>query len=81
MSKKVIYFVSFALLLSLAGNASSDLVVHWALDEGSGSVAHDLSGNGNDGTLNGEPRWATGKTGGGLECDGTDDYVEIPRVV
>ena len=81
MSKKLIYFVSFALVLSLAGNASSDLVVHWALDEGSGSVAHDLSGNGNDGTLNGEPKWATGKTGGGLECDGTDDYVEIPRVV
>jgi hypothetical protein len=41
----------------------------------------DLSGNGNDGTLNGQPKWATGKTGGGLECDGTDDYVEIPRVV
>jgi hypothetical protein len=77
----MICLVSLVLVLSLAGNASSDLVVHWMLDEGSGSVAHDLSGNGNDGTLNGEPKWATGKTGGGLECDGTDDYVEIPRVV
>ena len=81
MSKKLIYFVSFALVLSLAANASSDLVVHWTLDEGSGSVANDLSGNGNDGTLNGEPKWATGKTGGGLECDGADDYIEVPRVV
>jgi len=81
MSKKVIYLISFALVLSLARNASSDLVLHWALDEGSGSVAHDLSGNGNDGTLMGEPKWVTGKTGGGLECDGTDDYVEVPRVV
>ncbi|MBW7990474.1 MAG: LamG domain-containing protein [Planctomycetes bacterium] len=81
MSKRLIYFVSFALVLSLAGNASSDLVVHWTLDEGSGSVANDLSGNGNDGTMNGEPKWATGKTGGGLECDGTDDYIEVPRIV
>jgi hypothetical protein len=81
MSKKLIYFVSFALLLSLAANALSDLVVHWTLDEGSGSVANDLSGNGNDGTLNGDPKWATGKTGGGLECDGSDDYVEVTRVV
>ncbi len=81
MCNKMIYLVSFALVLSLAGNASSDLVVHWTLDEGSGSVAHDLSGNGNDGTLNGQPQWATGKTGGALQCDGTDDYVEVSRVV
>ena len=81
MCNKLIYLVSFALVLIVAGNASSELVVHWTLDEGSGSVAHDLSGNGNDGTLNGEPKWATGKTGGALECDGTDDYVEIPRIV
>ena len=37
--------------------------------------------NNNDGTLNGEPQWAIGKTGGALQCDGTDDYVEVPRVV
>jgi hypothetical protein len=81
MYNKVIYLISFALVLILTSNASSDLVLHWALDEGSGTVAHDLSGNGNDGTLNGEPKWATGKTGGALECDGTDDYVEVPRIV
>jgi len=56
-------------------------VVHWSLDEGSGTTAHDFSGNGNDGTLNGDPQWATGKTGGALEFDGTGDYVEVARVV
>ncbi|MHC4583055.1 MAG: LamG domain-containing protein [Planctomycetota bacterium] len=81
MCRKLSYLLSFVLVMSLAGNASSDLVVHWTLDEGSGSVANDLSGNGNDGTLNGEPTWATGKTGGALEFDGADDYVEVPRVV
>ncbi|HUU19368.1 MAG TPA: LamG domain-containing protein [Sedimentisphaerales bacterium] len=80
MSKKLIYLIS-ALVLSMAGNASADLVVHWSLDEGSGTTANDFSGNGNDGTLNGDPQWATGKTGGALEFDGTGDYVEVPRVV
>ena len=40
MCKKSICLVSFVLLLSMAGNASADLVVHWSLDEGSG---HDRS--------------------------------------
>ena len=81
MCNKLICLVSFVLVLSMAGNASADLVVHWSLDEGSGTTAHDFSGNGNDGTLNGDPQWATGKTDGALEFDGTGDYVEVPRVV
>ncbi len=80
MCKKLIYLIS-ALVLSMASNASADLVVHWSLDEGSGTTAHDFSGNGHDGTLNGDPQWATGKTGGALEFDGTGDYVEVARVV
>jgi len=80
MCKKLIYLIS-ALVLSMASNASADLVVHWSLDEGSGTTAHDFSGNGNDGTLNGDPQWATGKAGGALEFDGTGDYVEVARVV
>jgi len=78
MSKKLIYFVSFVLVLSMAGNASADLVVHWGFDEGSGSVVHDTSGNGNDGIFIGDPQWVTGKIGGALEFDGTSDYIEIP---
>ncbi len=81
MCRKLIYLVSAVLVLSMAGNASADLVVQWSLDEGSGTTAHDFSGNGNDGTLNGDPQWATGKIGGALEFDGTGDYVEVPRVV
>ncbi len=76
MSKKLIYLVSFVLLLSAAGNASADLLVHWRLDEGSGTIAFDSSGNGNDGTFSGEPQWVDGHGGGGaLEFDGVDDFV------
>jgi len=36
------------------------LVLHYALDEGSGNVATDASGSGNDGTIEGSPAWIAG---------------------
>ncbi|MHC4240966.1 MAG: LamG domain-containing protein, partial [Planctomycetota bacterium] len=78
MSKKLVYLVSFVLLLSIAGNVSANLVAHWKFDDGSGATAQDSSGNGYDGTLLGEPTWVAGNIGGALEFDGTNDYVELP---
>jgi hypothetical protein len=78
MSKKLVYLNSFVLVLGVAGNASADLVAHWAFDEGSGTTAFDSSGNGNDGTLQGDPKWVTGKIGGALEFNGTDSIIDIP---
>jgi hypothetical protein len=75
MSKKLIYLASFVLVLSIAGNALADLVAHWSFDDGSGTIAQDLSGNGNDGTLQGDPQWVAGKYGSALEFDG-DDFVD-----
>ena len=72
--------ISFVLLPSIAltGTTKAELVGWWRFDEGSGTVANDSSGNGNDGTFNGDPQWAAGILGGALEFDGTDDYVEVP---
>jgi len=53
------------------------LVACWHLDEGSGTVAHDTSGNDNDGTIYGAT-WVDGKFGKALNFDGVDDYVEAP---
>jgi len=55
------------------------LLMHLGFDEGFGTVAGDLSGNGNDGTLNGGPQWVAGMIGGALEFDGVDDFVEVPH--
>jgi len=60
-------------VLALTVNASADLVGHWWLNEGSGNTAFDSSGNGNDGTLLGDPQWAEQ----GLSFDGVDDWVDI----
>jgi hypothetical protein len=76
MCKKLIYLVVFVLVLSIAGNASADLLVHWALEEGSGTTVFDTSGNGNDGTFTAEPQWVEGHGGGSaLHFDGVDDFV------
>jgi hypothetical protein len=53
-----------------------NLVGWWKFDEGGGTVAKDSSGHGNDGTVYGNPQWGSGYSGGGLEFDGVDDYVD-----
>lgn len=51
-------------------------VGEWKMDEKSGTVAHDTSGNGNDGTIY-NSTWTQGKFGSGLNFAGTsDNYVE-----
>ncbi len=55
-------------------------IAHWPLNETTGSVAADSAGS-HDGTLLGfsgdDSQWVTGRLGGGLEFDGTDDYAEV----
>ncbi len=79
MFRKSSYLVSYVLALSVAltGTTKAELVGWWRFDEGSGTVAHDTSGNSNDGTFNGDPQWVSGFIGGALEFDGVDDYVAI----
>ncbi|HUT46727.1 MAG TPA: LamG domain-containing protein [Sedimentisphaerales bacterium] len=82
MSKKMIYLVSFVFVLGLVLTSAAkaidpDLIGYWNFDETSGTTAQDATGNGNDGTLNGDPQWAAGRLGGALEFDGEGDYVDI----
>ncbi len=54
----------------------NSIVGLWLLDEGSGDVINDISGNGNDGTIEGA-KWVDGVSGSALEFDGAS-HVEIP---
>ncbi|MHC4207723.1 MAG: LamG-like jellyroll fold domain-containing protein, partial [Planctomycetota bacterium] len=76
MCRKSIYLIALILVLSMAVNACAELVGHWKFDESSGTTAYDISGNGNDGTFNGNPQWVAGYFGTALEFDGTDDWLD-----
>ena len=77
MCKKLIFLISLAIVLGMAANVSAELVAYWSFNEGSGDIVFDLSGNGNDGTINGATR-GEGKYGPGLHFNGQDNYVEVP---
>ena len=72
----------------LSSSSNENLVLYLKFDEGSGTVAYDSSGYGNNGTLydanatndDGDtpPQWVDGKFGKALSFDGVDDYVEVP---
>jgi hypothetical protein len=49
----------------------------WLFDENTGKVAKDISENGNDGNLMGNPKWVNGKFGKALDFNGSTDYVEV----
>jgi len=58
--------------------SDEELVLCLPFNEGYGSVVHDVSGNGNHGTIYGA-MWTRGRHGWALEFDGVDDYVEVPH--
>jgi hypothetical protein len=55
------------------------LVGGWDFNEGVGNIARDISGNGNDGSINGAT-WASGEIGQALSFNGASNYVSIPDV-
>lgn len=63
---------------AMPGYGITGCVGYWSFDEGAGAIAHDTSGSGNDGTLNGGAAWTgAGKRGGAITLDGIDDVVRV----
>ncbi|MFB0553778.1 MAG: LamG-like jellyroll fold domain-containing protein [Phycisphaerae bacterium] len=82
MCRKLIYLVSFILVLGLVGTSAAQdvdpsLVGWWKFDEGAGSTAADSSGNGNHGALNGPVEWVDGYYGKALSFTGPYNYVLV----
>jgi hypothetical protein len=51
---------------TLVGPPTQGLIGYWNFDEGTGTIAHDTSGSGYNGTVNGAT-WTVGKINGGVE--------------
>ena len=56
----------------------SGLAAHWDFNEGSGTVLHDRSGNGNNGAIH-NAVWVKEKGRGALKFDGSGDYVDCGK--
>ena len=84
--KGVVYFDDIRLypysrqLVTPTEPSQAGLAGHWKFDEGSGTIARDYSGQGNDGTFQGNPKWVPGKINGALEFDGDDDQIKLKSV-
>jgi len=84
MCKKLFYFVSIVLVLSIAGIASAQLDPASITDgnvylfEDVGTDVPDDSANSNTANLLGSPQVVPGLKGNALEFDGVDDGIHIP---
>jgi hypothetical protein len=47
-------------------------LAEWNFDEKTGSTVKDISGNGNNASLEGSPSWSTGKIGSAIQLNGTN---------
>ncbi|SEH01366.1 Concanavalin A-like lectin/glucanases superfamily protein [Nonomuraea solani] len=63
--------------MATPASADADLVAAYGMEEGSGTTVHDLSGNGNDGTV-ANPQWVDGKYGKGLRVGKLDQILTVP---
>ena len=75
----LLVFMLIALWSESVLSQEPKLIARWPLDENSGSVVGDVIG-GNNGKLEGGPKWIGAKFGNGLQFDKKPgQYVEIPR--
>ena len=65
--------------VSVGVHDSSGLVVALGMDEATGSVTSDVSGQNNNGTISGAS-WTTGQFGSALSFDGINDRVDLGNV-
>uniref|UniRef100_A0A914DVY0 LamG-like jellyroll fold domain-containing protein n=1 Tax=Acrobeloides nanus TaxID=290746 RepID=A0A914DVY0_9BILA len=57
------------------------LILYYTFDASSGNSVVDSSGNGNNGVLNGNGTWVSGKINNALRLDGSSGYVSLPGTI
>jgi len=74
---KQLIMLALVALLGSSNPAFSQIRGYWPLDEGAGTVVHDISGNGNDGILKNGATWVTGYMGYAIDFDGLNDFIDV----
>jgi hypothetical protein len=78
MFRKMKCFVTMLLVLGICTDAVlAELIGYWPFDEGQGTEAADITGNGNDGTLSGGVEWVLGYKDSAVRLDTAGERVVI----
>ncbi len=78
MFRKMKWFVAMLLVLGFCSDAAlADLIGYWPFDEGKGTETIDATGNGNDGTFNGDVEWVDGYNGYGVRFDTAGERIVV----
>ncbi len=72
-----IFSFSLASAATIKSVGNSGLVGYWPLNDGAGTKANDMSGNGNTGTFMSTPLWTSGKIGKALSFNGSSSYIRV----
>lgn len=73
-----IFVIVLAILFVNAAYAQEGLSLYFSFNDASGKVVEDLSGNENDGTMEGAAKIVDAKMGTALELDGINSAVMVP---
>jgi hypothetical protein len=83
-TRRILLLAALTLCVSASAADADGLVAHWKLDETSGTIAADSSGNGHDGILGGGLSFDNdsipGPSGNALHFDGRNDYINVPTI-
>lgn len=77
---RLVFAVTVILLVATGSGYAfeENIVAAWLMEEGSGKVVKDSTGNYDDGEIMGSPKWVDGKFGKALEFDGSTVYALVP---
>ena len=78
MCRKMIGFVAVLLVLGICTDAVlAELIGYWPFEEGQGTTAADITGNGNDGTFSGAVEWVPGYIGSAVSFDTAGERIVV----
>lgn len=73
----IAYIVAMGIFFNKGWSKEKGLVCYLKFDEGKSDTVKDGSGEGNDGQIDGEPKWVKGVSGSALEFNGVDNWVNV----
>ena len=69
--------LSVLLVVGLCTGVWAELIAYYPFDEGSGTTSADVTGNGNNGTFDGDVEWVPGYKGTAVRFDTAGERVVI----